>query len=52
MMCKDKRCGNFEHYHANSNIDLSHGICKVFEALVYYDKDACGWYCKQRSDME
>lgn len=49
-MLENKCCGNCEHYRPNSNIDNRNGICKEFEALVYYNKAACGWYCKQRSD--
>lgn len=49
-MGENKCCGNCENYHANSNINPTSGICKEYEALVYYNKPACFWYCKKRSD--
>lgn len=49
-MPENKCCGNCEHYSSNSNIIKTSGKCRECEALVYYDKEPCGWYCKKRSD--
>ena len=46
-MTENKCCGNCEHYCPNSNVDTNYGVCKEFEALVYYTKSPCGWYCKK-----
>ena len=49
-MCENKCCGTCEHYSPYSNISSSNGTCKEYEALVYYYKSPCGWYCKKMND--
>ncbi len=52
-MSEHKCCGTCVHYRPNSNILHGSGVCKEYEALVYYDKFPCGWYCKRKvSDTE